>query len=374
MEILWLYIHNLTKNCLPCRRPVNLSHNAGKRFTWIRTTVQLPRKWRIPLIGCAVLLAALYLFNASWLAAPPIGRPRTVAQRGVAQTYVIDAESTINEACSARAIKPPTHDFIDNTIPSIAAALSDAADIVEMDIKMTRDHQFVLFHDYALDCRTNGSGPVSKHDLADLRNLDVGYGYSADGGITHPLRGKGAGLMPTLPEVLQHFPDARFLVQIKDGDPAVADLMVAALDAQVPQPWTRITFFGSPTVLRRLKHLKPTADVWSARSVSQCGIGYLETGWFGHVPRACDDGMIIVPIQQANLLWGWPNRFLARMREHRARVMLIGKIQSMSSGVFSRLDTPEELAEVPQGFDGLIWTDRINLIGPLAAARQSAHQ
>ena len=59
---------------------------------------------------------------------------------------------------------------------------------------------------------------------------------------------------------------------------------------------------------------------------------------------------------------------------HRCWVMLIGKIRSMSSGVFSRLDTPEELAEVPQGFDGLIWTDRINLIGPLAAARQSADQ
>ena len=75
--------------------------------------------------------------------------------------------------------------------------------------------------------------------------------------------------------------------------------------------------------------------------------------------------MIIVPIQQAHLLWGWPNRFLARMRAHRTRVMVIGTLTSMSSGMFSRLDTPEELAELPQGFDGLIWTDRISVIGPL---------
>jgi glycerophosphoryl diester phosphodiesterase len=332
-------------------------------------------KWRITLIGCAAGLAALYLLNASWLAAPPTGRPRIVAQRGVAQAYAIDDESiTTGGNCSARAIKPPTHDFIDNTIPSIAAALSDAADIVEMDIEMTRDQQFVLFHDFALDCRTNGSGPVSKHDLADLRNLDAGYGYSADGGMTFPLRGKGVGLITTLPKVLQHFPDALFLVHIKDGDPAVAGPLVTELDSEVSQPWARITFFGSPTVLRRLKRLKPTADVWSARTVQQCGMGYLKTGWFGHVPRICDDGMIIVPIEQASLLWGWPNRFLARMREHHTRVMLIGKIQSLSTGMFSRLDTPEELAEVPQGFDGLIWTDHINLIGPLAAAKQSSHE
>lgn len=74
--------------------------------------------------------------------------------------------------------------------------------------------------------------------------------------------------------------------------------------------------------------------------------------------------MIIVPIQQAYLLWGWLNRFLSRMREHRTRVMLIGKIRSLSEA-FSRLDSPEELSEIPNGFDGLIWTDRISVIGPL---------
>src|SRR3954462_5622513 len=80
--------------------------------------------------------------------------------------------------------------------------------------------------------------------------------------------------------------------------------------------------------------------------------------------------MIIVPIEQATLLWGWPNRFLQRMREHHTQVMLIGKIQSLSSKRFSRLDTQEELLEVPRGFGGLIWTDRVGVIGPLAAARR----
>jgi len=321
-------------------------------------------KWRVTLIGCTAGLGAVYLLNASWLATTPDGKARLVAQRGVAQTYNVDSLTT-DETCTARLIKPPTHNYIDNTAPSIEAALSARADIVEIDIRMTRDQRFVLFHDNALDCRTDGSGPLSQHDLADLRQLDAGYGYTADNGITYPLRGKGVGLIPGLTEVLRRFPNANFLIQIKDGNPAVAAPLMRELDALSIQPWTRITFFGSPATLRRLKRLKPVADIWSARDARQCGVGYLETGWFGRIPTACDDGIIIVPIQQAHLLWGWPNRFLARMRAHRTRVMVIGTLTSMSSGMFSRLDTPEELAELPRGFDGLIWTDRIGIIGPL---------
>jgi len=320
--------------------------------------------WHVTLIGCTAALGAIYLLNASWLATTPDGKPRLVAQRGVAQTYTADSLAT-DETCTARSIKPPTHHYIDNTVPSIEAALSAQADIVEIDIRMTRDRRFVLFHDDALDCRTDGSGPLSQHDLADLRQLDAGFGYTADNGITYPLRGQGVGLMPELTEVLRRFPSAHFLIQIKDGDPAVAAPLMRELDALPIQPWTRITFFGSPATLRGLKRLQPVADIWSARDARECGVGYLETGWYGRIPTACDDGIIIVPIQQAHLLWGWPNRFLARMRAHRTRVMLIGTLTSMSSGMFSRLDTPEELAELPRGFDGLIWTDRIRIIGPL---------
>jgi glycerophosphoryl diester phosphodiesterase len=247
-------------------------------------------------------------------------------------------------ACTARLITPPTHSFIDNTLPSIEAALAAEADIVEIDVRTTKDHQFVLFHDYGLDCRTDGSGLISEHSLAELREVDVGYGYTADGGRTFPIRGKGVGMMPTL---------------------------VAYLEAEKAEPWSRVSFFGAAAPLRRLKQLKPAASVWSDRAAARCFFGYLRTGWFGRVPRDCDDGMIIVPIEQATLLWGWPNRFLQRMREHHTQVMLIGKIQNAFSKRFSRLDTQEQLLEVPRGFGGLIWTDRIGVIGPLAAAVKS---
>lgn len=328
----------------------------------------MQRKRSIVWLICAGCMGALILINASWLAPAPHGQAKVVAQRGVSQTYTLSDAS--DNTCTARWIRKPVHDFIENTSRSIGAAFAAGADVVEVDIRMTGGFQFVLFHDEDLACRTNGSGKVSAHTVSELQTLDVGYGYTADGGQSFPLRGKGMGLMPTLAEILAQYPDGRFLIQIKDGDPGVADHLVAYLESYGLTVWGRVSFFGASAPLDRLKQRVPTANTWSARSASRCVVGYLETGWFGHVPRACENAMILIPIDQAAWVWGWPNRFLTRMQEHGTGVMLFGKLHS-SMKTFSRLDTSEELARVPAGFDGLIWTDQIAVIGPAARERAS---
>jgi glycerophosphoryl diester phosphodiesterase len=334
--------------------------------------MKVSRRWLVPLVACLGILGGLYLANASWVMAPPRGTPRVVAQRGVAQRY-LSVKAADEEVCTARLILPPAHSYIDNTLPSIEAAIAAGADVVEIDVRFTGDRQFVLFHDDDLACRTNGSGRISEHSVPELQALDVGYGYTADDGKSFPLRGKGVGLMPTLAEALHKHPQQRFLVQIKDGDPGVAYSLAAYLNAHQLADWERLAFFGGTAPLARLREIVPAAQTWTARSVRRCLIGYLETGWLGKVPRVCDDGMIIIPVDQAYLLWGWPNRFLARMRSHRTEVMLIGRIDSLSTGQFSRLDTPGELARIPAGFDGSIWTDQISLIGPAVHTRNAAN-
>jgi glycerophosphoryl diester phosphodiesterase len=325
--------------------------------------LKLSKRWLMAFGFVSVgILGGFYLVNASWLAAPPRGAPRVIAQRGVSQQY--STSEVTDDSCTAKLILPPSHSLIDNTVPSIEAAVAAGADVVEIDIRVTADRQFVLFHDYALACRTDGSGRVAEHSVSELQTLDVGYGYTADHGSSFPLRGKGVGLMPTLAEVLQKYPEQRFLVQIKDGARNVGDRLVAYLKAHQLEISDRLTFFGGVAPLRRLREIIPAAHAWSARSIERCGVGYLETGWSGYVPRACDGSMIIVPVEQAHLFWGWPNRFLDRMRGRRTQVMLIGRIDSLANGQFSRLDTLEELSRVPAGFDGLIWTDRIRVIGP----------
>ena len=292
------------------------------------------------------------------------------AKRGLHQVY--GREGVDDATCTARYIPPPSHMFIDNTLPSIAAAFDLGADAVEVDLKLTKDRQFVLFHDNALECRTDGAGWVGEYTLAELKALDVEFGYTADAGKSFPLRGKGVGLMPTLEEALRVHPSSRFLIQIKDGDRRVGDTMVAYLEERGLAQWSRLAFFGSVQTVSRIKNLIPEARIWSAGSTARCLRQYLLFGWTGLVPKVCDGGIIVVPIAQSGFVWGWPNRFLERMRKHRTEVMLIGHIDGLSGANFSRLDTQEEIKRLPQGFDGSIWTDRIDVIGPAWSRRAAA--
>jgi hypothetical protein len=57
------------------------------------------------------------------------------------------------------------------------------------------------------------------------------------------------------------------------------------------------------------------------------------------------------------------------MHVHKTEVMLIGRIDGLSGASFSRLDTEEELKRLPPSFDGSIWTDRIDIIGPSLTQR-----
>lgn len=166
-----------------------------------------------------------------------------IAHRGV---HVNWEKGTYDRAtgCEAQHIYQPSHDYIENTLASIQAAFDTGATIVEIDIRRTRDDQLVIFHDGMLDCRTNGEGEVSDHTLEYLRTLDIGYGYTYDGGQTYPFRGEGIGLMPTLTDVLREFPDRKFLIDHKDGSIETARLLVDAIKMLPPEQRAQLYYWG----------------------------------------------------------------------------------------------------------------------------------
>jgi glycerophosphoryl diester phosphodiesterase len=90
------------------------------------------------------------------------------------------------------------------------------ADLLELDVRPTRDGEVVVIHDPTLDRTTSGAGAVSRASLAQLREVDAGHRFSPDGGRTYPYRG-GEARVPTLDEVLAAFPGVRLNVEIKDG-------------------------------------------------------------------------------------------------------------------------------------------------------------
>lgn len=317
----------------------------------------------------AVLIAAaaaIWLWNTSLLAPAPDGTARLIAHRGVHQTF--HRENLDNDTCTAERIYPPEHEFIENTLPSMKAAFAAGADIVELDVHPTTDGGFAVMHDWTIDCRTQGTGRTRDHDMAYLKTLDVGYGYTADGGATFPLRGKGVGMMPELREVLVAMPDERFIVNFKTNEEREGDMLAAVVAAHPEWKAALWGAYGGDAPTLRAQALLPELAVWTRRGLMNCLTRYFAYGWTGIVPPACRDTKVMVPINAAPWLWGWPNRFLARMEGVGSEVILLGPYGAGDPGT-AGIDDPALLANIPDGFGGYIWTNRIEVIGPAWKAR-----
>jgi glycerophosphoryl diester phosphodiesterase len=108
----------------------------------------------------------------------------------------------------------------EGTLYAFKQALTLGVDVLEMDLRTTRDGFLVVMHDPSVDRTTDGSGPVRDYTLAELKKLDAAFNWSIDGGRIYPLRGKGIRI-PTLREVFSELPDARLNIELKEKDPAI---------------------------------------------------------------------------------------------------------------------------------------------------------
>jgi len=313
--------------------------------------------WKKIAIGLAVLLTAFTLLNASWLAGRQNGKLILVAHRGVTQ----QPGPAGSGDCPAARIALPTHNYIENSTRSINDSLGYRASMVELDVQPSADGAMVIFSDPTLDCRTNGHGPVRARTLAELKALDIGHGYTADGGKTWPLRGRGVGLMPTVEEVLKELPRASLLFSLSGNDPREADLLAAAFRRAGVEPGARYGFYGSKAVAQRMRRLAPKAWTWSLEEAEACGDAYRRWGWTSYVPAACRGRTILIPLDRQFTIWGWPNRFLSRMAGTGTKVVVAGP--GSSARGLTRLEQPEQLGEVPRSFKGYLLVEDIYTVG-----------
>jgi glycerophosphoryl diester phosphodiesterase len=316
------------------------------------------KKWQIAGLGVAAFAIGVSLVNASWIASTPKGRLVLVAHRGLAQQF--SREGVDNETCTATRIRPLEHNFIENTLFSMRNAIAFGADAIELDVHPTSDGQMVVFHDWTLECRTEGKGPVRGHTLAELKALDVGYGYTADGGKTFPLRGRGVGAMPTVEEVLQAFPDTRLVFNFKSKDPRDADALVAAFARAGVKPGDKYSYYGHPRVTERLTQLVPGAWTFFKQEMRACMTDYVKIGWTGYVPENCRNTTVVVPLNYQWAIWGWPNRFLDRMAKNGTKVIMFGPYED---GNLAGIEKPEDLDRVPRSFKGYLWIEDFYNVG-----------
>lgn len=82
----------------------------------------------------------------------------------------------------------------ENTIAAFELALTQQADAIELDVKLSADGRVVVIHDATVDRTTNGTGRVKDLPLSELRALDAGSFFS------EKFRGEK---IPTLDEVFE---------------------------------------------------------------------------------------------------------------------------------------------------------------------------
>lgn len=321
--------------------------------------MKINRKARGVLLAIAAFIAFVVVNNCSAIPSNTDSRPSLLAHRGLAQTF--DIESVKWDTNTASIIHKPEHPYIENTIPSMRAAFDYGADIVEFDIRVTKDKELAVFHDYNVDFRTEGKGAVSDYTLRELKTLDVGYGYTHDGGTSFPLRGTGVGLMPSMDEVLEAFPEKEFLIHIRDDGDEIGILLLEKFKQMSEEELQHISIYGNDDAIERIKREFPGMKALSKKIMTKAFIDYTLIGWSGIIPGSMKNIQIHMPNEYARFLWGWPHKFLERMDTVNTRFVLVTKKGSWSGG----FDSAEDLKRVPKGYSGCIWTERIDIVNSL---------
>ena len=280
-----------------------------------------------------------------------------LAHRGLAQTF--DVSLADWDTNTAEIIHEPEHPYLENTIPSMQAAFDLGADVVELDVQLTKYNKLAVFHDFTLEYRTDGKGNVIDYTMAELKTLDVGYGYTADNGRTYPFRGKGTGLMPELNEVFSSFPDKELLIHVKDGNIKTYEVLWNNyLSTMTKERLAQITVYGDNAGIEFLREKSPILRLLSMGMMKSALLKYELIGFTGYIPKELHNMELHLPLKYARFLWGWPNRFIKRMESVNTRVVIVAGDGKWSEG----FDTTESLNAIPKGYSGYVWTNRIDKV------------
>ncbi len=191
----------------------------------------------------------------------------------------------------------------ENTAAAFDVAMRARAEVLEIDVRISRDQQIIVTHDATLERTTNGEGLVSQLNLIELKALDAGYQFT-DANNQSTWRGKGLTLL-TLHELFDRYPNVGINIDIKDREPQAAQLVADAMRKLSDGRWINAGSFH-PNTIQIFRNYAPelstTASQWDVArlyfgrwlpqsvretqaSKAQGQVLQLPTRWFG-IPLA----------------------------------------------------------------------------------------
>ncbi|MFC4003308.1 glycerophosphodiester phosphodiesterase family protein [Prauserella oleivorans] len=191
----------------------------------------MTRKTRNVLIATALAAAAL---AGSPTVAPAVAAPPSTFDR-IHDTLLRHGQGA---PLMIAAHRGQWRDAPENSLAAIRHAIADGAEIVEIDVRRTRDGHLVLMHDETVDRTTDGTGRVADLTLAQIKSLRLKQGL---GGSQAPLT---EHTVPTFEEAVRTV-QGRALVNLDKGW-AVREEMYEVL--RRTGTVDHALFKGSPTV------------------------------------------------------------------------------------------------------------------------------
>jgi glycerophosphoryl diester phosphodiesterase len=142
----------------------------------------------------------------------------------------------------------------ENTLAALRAAIDVGADMVEIDVGMTREGIVMLMHDETLDRTTDGHGLLSATPYDDVRKLDAGGWFSPE---------YAGEQVPTLEEALD-LVNGKILVNIEIKKEAVTDMVEGGVANKVLDLVRRVDMLDrvilssfEPKALKHARRLEP---------------------------------------------------------------------------------------------------------------------
>ena len=277
----------------------------------------LSRKQTIIFLFVAALLFGFTLFQASWLADKPTGKPKLIADH--AAEPVRDTAGCVASANSGYGGVAVTPD-----VSALQAAAGSGADAIRITTEMT-DGALAVAPQFDSACAADQARPRATID-------------QAMSGLSRP----------------------ELLWQVK-GE-AAAKLLVANLPAPAVDVPDRNVILGDDAAARYIRSLRPGHDAFSIAGARKCASDYRLSGLWGSVPEGCTNGTMLLTLDDIGFtLWGWPNRFLARMKDANVRVIIA---EDVVDGQIKGLTDVNQYGDIAGSYNGYIWVDDIEELGP----------
>ncbi len=134
--------------------------------------------------------------------------------------------------------------YRENTLLAIRSAIDSGAEVIEIDVRLSRDGEVVVIHDPTLERLWGVSANVAERDWSKIREL-----------------GEDANRIPLLKDVLDLFVGSSSTLMI-DMDEVTPATRAFAVVADGPLDQSQVRWCGALEAMRQIRELSPSALIW----------------------------------------------------------------------------------------------------------------